>query len=486
MILDVVGLQDVQQFDPLRKQEEFIYHIELNDRAKFIWYCGGFGSGKSFIGSHATIRHAMQNPGGRSLVARNTLVDLKATTMKTFFEVLDRRLILKWNKTENLLTLINGHEIYFWGLDDIEKLKSLEIGWFWIDEVNEVEELKFNILKGRLRNKHHKTRKGIVTSNSEGKNWTYKQFVLGQGLAKAADLDKFWVVKAPSNENTHLPEDYLEVLNSYTGDLYQRYVLASWNVFEGQIFPDFNRAIHVIKPFAIPETWKKIGAIDHGERNPTAFDWCAISPSGDLYFYREYAMSGEGVDMHVRNIHELNAGDNLEYVLIDPSTKSVRGTSGKKVDVEYREEWEKLFGDKMPMRYAQNDVNAGIARMHKYLRLDPDRLHPITKKPGAPRVFIFDTCPILADQWESYKWKKISPTSENDPDEKPRKKDDHNLDGARYIIMSRPDISISSVHRKFTTEREDRKKDPHGQLLPDEALLEHHKKAFKGDFMDID
>ncbi len=30
--------------------------------------------------------------------------------------------------------MINGHEIYFWGLDDIEKLKSLEIGWFWFDE----------------------------------------------------------------------------------------------------------------------------------------------------------------------------------------------------------------------------------------------------------------------------------------------------------------------------------------------------------------
>jgi phage terminase large subunit len=31
--------------------------------------------------------------------------------------------------------MINGHEIYFWGLDDIEKLKSLEIGWFWFDDI---------------------------------------------------------------------------------------------------------------------------------------------------------------------------------------------------------------------------------------------------------------------------------------------------------------------------------------------------------------
>lgn len=447
---------------------------------------GGFGSGKSFIGSQAVVRQAMDNPNGRTLIARQTLVDLKATTLKTFFEVCDPRLIQRYNKSENLITMINGHEIYTWGLDDIEKLKSLEIGMFWIDEVNEVDENTFNVLKGRIRNKHHKKRLGIVTSNSEGKNWTYKQFILGAGLRHKEDLLKYWTIKAPSNENTYLPEDYLDVLNSYTGDLFERYVNASWNVFEGQIFPDFRREIHIIKPFAIPETWKKVGGIDHGERNPTAFNWAAISPSGDIYIYREYSLSGEGVDQHVKNIKKLNDGDKLDYIVIDPSVKSVRGTSGRKIDTEYKEEWKKTFGENMRLRYANNNVNAGIARLHKYFRIDPDRLHPVTKKKGAPRIFYFDTCTISADETENYKWKKVAPTNENDPDEKPRKKDDHNLDVIRYIVMSRPDISQSSVSRKYTTEREDRKKDPHGQLLPSEDdLVNHYKKQYTGDFIDI-
>lgn len=485
-IPNVAGLQEVQLFDPLSKQEHFIWHVEQNDNAKFIWYCGGFGSGKSFIGSQATIRQAMMNPNGRSLVCRQTMVDLKATTMKTFFEVLDPRLILKWNKTESLLTLINGHEIYFWGLDNIEKLKSLEIGFFWIDEVNEVAELTFNVLKGRLRNKHHKKRLGILTSNSEGKNWTYKQFVLGKGIKTAQDLAKYWIIKAPSNENTYLPKDYLEVLNSYTGDLLERYVKASWDVFEGQIFPDFHREIHVIKPFAIPETWKKIGGIDHGERSPSTFVWAAISPSGNIFIYREYSLAGEGVDQHVKNIYELNKKDKLEYIVIDPSVKSVRGTSGRKIDTEYKEEWIKTFGEVMPLRYANNDVNTGIARLHKYFRIDPERIHPSTKKKGAPRIFYFDTCPQAADDTEGYKWKKISPTNENDPEEKPRKKDDHVLDPIRYIVMSRPDIKQASAIRSFTTEKEDRQKDPHGQALDAQTLLEHQKKIFKSDFIDLD
>ena len=471
----------VQQFEPLPKQKLFLYNVEDNEKAKFIWYCGGFGSGKSYIGSQAVIRHAMMNPRGRTLIARQTLVDLKATTLKTFFEVCDPRLIAKYSRTENLITMINGHEIYTWGLDDIEKLKSLEIGFFWIDEVNEVAELTFNVLKGRLRNLHHKTRKGILTSNSEGKNWTYKQFILGKGIKTKEDLNKYWTIKAPSDENTYLPEDYLSVLNSYTGDLYDRYVRASFDVFEGQIFPDFHRLIHVVKPFAIPDTWKRVGGIDHGERNPTTFMWAAISPSGDIYIYREYVLSGEGVDKHVENVYDLNNKDKLEYIVIDPSVKSVRGTSGRKVDTEWKEEWNKVFGSSMPLRYANNDVNAGIARMHKYFRIDPNRFHPITKKQGAPRLFYFDNCTVLADETENYRWKKISPTSENDPEEKPRKKDDHCLDAVRYILMSRPDITQASVRR--TEAKKD--KDPNGQLLPDEKLYNHHKKLFAQDFLDI-
>jgi len=188
---------------------------------------------------------------------------------------------------------------------------------------------------------------------------------------------------------------------------------------------------------------------------------------------------GEFVDKHVVNINELNGEEQLEYVVIDPSVKSVRGGSGRKVDTEYKEEWEKVFKEKMPMRYANNDVNAGIARVHKYLRLDPEREHIGTKVKGAPRVYIFDTLTNLIEELEGYKWKKIIPTNENDPDEAPRKKDDHLVDPLRYIVMSRPDISQGSVASKVDKEKKQDKIDPHKQLL------EHSQKLFPRDFIKL-
>lgn len=458
----------VQNFDPLPKQKVFMYHVFDNPDARFIWYCGGFGSGKTYIGAQTAIRLAMVAPKGRGLIGRHTLVDLKATTMKTFFEVCDPRLIAKWNKSENLLTLINGHEIYFWGLDDIEKLKSLEIGWFWFDEVDEVGVDPFKVAQGRLRNRNQPKRLGFITSNSEGKNWTYKVFIRGETLSSAADLEKYYVVKAPSNENTHLPSDYLETLNSYTGDLYKRYVQASFDVFEGQIFPDFKPTYHVVRPFAIPEAWKRIRCMDWGENNPTTCIWLAIDPDGNIWAYREYVKRHEYSPFHVKQIKKLTGTEKIEYTVMDPSVKGRRGRSGKNIDAEYKE-----LG--MPLQMGNNAVNAGIARIHRYLAIDHERIHPVTKEKGAPRLFIFDTCTVLLDEIESYKFKKRSNDDEN-PLEEPVKKDDHCLDALRYGIMSRPDISLGSVHGQGKW------KPPTMPANVDEELLANAMKSNPQDF----
>lgn len=431
----------VQQFEPLPAQEEFMFDIFYNEQCRFAWYVGGFGSGKTYIGSQVAIRLGMMAPKGRGLVGRKTLVDLKATTMKTFFEVVDPRLIHSFNRSENLMTLINGHEIYFWGLDDIEKLKSLEIGWFWFDEVDEISVEVFKVAQGRLRNKKQPKRLGYITSNSEGKNWTYKLFVRGEtgdgNKLTPEQLNRYWLVRAPSNQNIHLPEDYLDTLNAYTGDMYKRYVLGSFDVFEGQIYPDFKPSVHVVAPFVIPQNWKKIRCMDWGENNPTTCMWLAIDEEGNIWLYKEYYKRKEFTPYHAAEIKRINGDDKIAYTVMDPSVVGRRGTTGKKIDAEYAE-----YG--IRLRMGNNSVDAGIARMHKYLFVDPTRIHPITKTKGSPRFFVFNTCTHFLDEVEGYRRKKVTNVDE-DPSEKPLKKDDHTLDAVRYGIMSRPDITIGRV-----------------------------------------
>ncbi len=485
-IIPQSGLKPVQALDftPLPKQKAFSYAVLEYPKCKFAWYCGGFGSGKSYVGAQIANRLVAQAPYGRGLIARQTQVDLKATTMKTFWEVTDPRSIAKHNKSESLITFKNGHEVYYWGLDDIEKLKSLEIGWFWIDEVNEINDNTFNVLKGRLRHKAQPKRVGYITSNSEGKNWTYNQFIKGKGIAKESDLANYYTFKAPSNENTNLPEDYLDVLNSYTGDLYKRYVNADFNVFEGQIFPDFNPAVHVITPFAIPDDWERRRVLDHGERNPSAMLWWAISPQGDVFFYREYYKAGESVKYHAEQVWELERGEKISYMLHDPSIKSTRGQTGKKIDKEWKYEMKKHY-ELFKMKPAKNDVSAGISRVHRYLQLDMSREHFITRKKGAPRVYFFSTMKESIEEIEKYKWKKISTTSEDDAPEAPRKKDDHAMDCIRYALMDMPDITNGGVSTKKPLQDKLVVSKRDQVLSYDEQYLEQLKKqgAYADDFI---
>jgi hypothetical protein len=47
-------------------------------------------------------------------------------------------------------------------------------------------------------------------------------------------------------------------------------------------------------------------------------------------------------------------------------------------------------------------------------------------------------CPILIDEFRRYRWATPKQKGDDDPAEKPIKKDDHILDAFRYVVMARP------------------------------------------------
>jgi phage terminase large subunit len=111
-------------------------------------------------------------PKNLGIISRSTLVDLKNTTQRTFFEMcellgLEEDVHYKFDRHEQRLKFDNGSEIIFTGLDDIAKIKGMEPGRFYIDEVDEVDPEVFKVFQRRLRNKYTDRRIGFITSNSE-------------------------------------------------------------------------------------------------------------------------------------------------------------------------------------------------------------------------------------------------------------------------------------------------------------------------------
>ena len=60
MNLENKANNDVLVFNPLPKQEIFLDSVVDNPDLKFVWYAGGFGSGKTFVGSHTASRLALR------------------------------------------------------------------------------------------------------------------------------------------------------------------------------------------------------------------------------------------------------------------------------------------------------------------------------------------------------------------------------------------------------------------------------------------
>jgi phage terminase large subunit len=415
---------------PLPKQREFLDAV-LGQQKRYVRYSGGIGSGKTMIGCIAVIHMAVLKQGDY-LIGRQFLPELKSTTYKNFLEICPPELVAEIRVADMEVKLWNVEggksTIYFRGLEDPDKLRSLNLCAVYVDEAAQVSEGAFMLLQGRLRGKHW--RKLIITQNPGGHDWAWKWFVQQNHITDQKIKNLFLNIRAPSTENIHLPEGYVEtMMASWSPERIKREIEGSDDVFAGQIYNEFARHVHVIKPFRIPDDWVRRIGIDHGYRNEAAWAYSAIDPDGDVYIYREYYQK----EKLIKEICEENkklwgANEVFEQARIDPSTRAARGNTGKSDWDTYLEHLPSTF----PLMLANNEVRQGIDRMKSYLKPD---------KRGRPRLFIFDTCENLIDEIGQYRWKE-QPTSQEgraNLKEEPVKHHDHLLDATRYMIMTCPE-----------------------------------------------
>lgn len=417
---------------PTPKQEEFIAST-----AKFSCLSGGFGAGKTLAGCLRGLLLS-QYPGNFGLIGRLTYPELRDTTRRTFFEICpseyyDESAGGQWKPSENYLRLDNGSEIIFRHLDTISEaeLKSLNLGWFYIDQAEEISESVWRILQSRLRLTNVPNRFGFITCNPAPGNWIYHKFKKPQ---EEGQLDKdYHMIDVTTYDNPYLPPDYVPtLLKDYPEEMIKRYIEGRWDVYQDAIYPEFDKQIHVINPFEVPKGWEKIVSLDHGMVNPTGALWGAIDYDGNLFLYDEYYSPGIVSD-HAKEILRKTGDQEISLWLIDPSTTAkTREKDGMTWSViEEYEDYGLYF---VP---ANNEKLAGINRVKEFLKLRNDRRHPQTKQTPAPRIYIMKNCINLIWEFPQYQWRKYRSLAQRNAPEQSVDYNDHLLDALRYMIMSR-------------------------------------------------
>ncbi len=425
---------------PLPKQSIMLKALLSASGPKYIAYIGGIGSGKSLIGCISILTQAVLYPGDY-LIARQFLPELKITTYKTFLEICPPELIAE-HRIADMTIKIKAQggkisNIFFRGLEEPDKHRSLNLSGWYVDEGNQCSEAAFMLLQGRLRGAG--LRKGFITSNSGGHDWLYRWFSKKDHLTTEAAKKNYLLITAPSTENKHLPEGYVQsLMESWSQDRIDREIYASFDAFEGMVYHEFRRDIHVVKPFRIPDTWERHIRFDHGYRNPAAALCSAISPDGEVYVYRElyekewliHELLNGDRKTKKEGLVERCRGEKFLTAKIDPSTRARRGTTGASDYDEYVKHWPEAWP---ALQMAKNDVQVGIDRVKSYLKVSP--------KNNKPLLYIFENCNNLLEELTTYRYPELKPnqTGKKAENENPMKVDDHALDALRYMIVDLPE-----------------------------------------------
>lgn len=281
-------------YQPINQtQENFV-----KSQASRILYSGAFGAGKSVALCTKALKLSLDYPKNFGLICRKVRATLTQTTLKTFLElVCPKELIADYNKTEGLITLTNGSQVLFGGLDDPLKLGSLNLGFAGIDEAIETNEEDWKMLEGRLRLPNVPHQIFGATNPGPPVHYLYKMFFQDK---------RGEVYQASSLENPELPADYLARLKEFEGTYYERYVLGRWVGMEGLVYSAFNEKVCLIPRFGIPKTWLIYSGHDFGLSNPAALFYAQDPQTGNFYLFQEYVPgSGFGIYDHVQRFKDI-------------------------------------------------------------------------------------------------------------------------------------------------------------------------------------
>ena len=233
-----------------QKQHEFIL-----DNSKYLALTSGLGGGKSFI-LYLTfiLNEVVKYPKALHCVAALSNQQLKTVSIpyiRMFLDMFKLPHIL--NKSDMTIMIKNKYNttIHLRSEEVSERVRSVEYGSLYIEELSYWDKDNFMTFLGRLRDKNGSMRlRTVFTPN--GLNWCYNFWI-------SENIEDRKIIYTSTYANKHLPAEYIKMLeDSYDSNLQKQELQGLF--FESnnsQVYYMFDRQKHVIEVTqeTLPVTW---------------------------------------------------------------------------------------------------------------------------------------------------------------------------------------------------------------------------------------
>ena len=426
----------MMDYTPLQHQEAF--HAS---NAQYRMLIGGFASGKTTAACAELAIHALNTPNGRSLITAPTLTQVREAVIPELLKFLPPWFVENYTKNPTpRFSLTNGHEILVFSSIDQEKLRSLNLTAFYIEEASGVKYEIFDQLMTRLRHaagilRDREGREigykymGIVSTNPED-GWIKDKFLLiSSKIGGSPSIDTtiyenlkskkanrhFHTFISSTRDNTFIGKQYIERVTAGKSEKWiRKYIDCFLDVQEGAVYPEFSK--YLVEPFAIPDNWPRIGGFDPGFNDPTAMCIGAIDPkTGDTYIYVDYYVPEQPVSYHAKHITPFVKGyEFLYHIQADPSVEK-RNERDLQSYKDYFYSLTKIY-----LEPANNDILYGIEKVRDYFY--------------SGKLHVFNSCENMKMESQLY----VYPDDGRLNNDKPVDKYNHLMDALRYMIAKLP------------------------------------------------
>jgi len=467
--IDVFGLLG---YTPTPKQAEFHAATEFD-----VLYGGAAGGGKTRALLMEAVRACIRYPGIKVAAFRRSYPELEESLLDELAGCNYAEAVgggpLRYNASKHDQRFANGSIIrfrYAETVKDATRRQGSEIQLLIVDERTQVPAEVTEYLTTRVRSGQGRVPAiGVRSGTNPGG--------IGHSAAKVRYIEatehgrhviadplrphrQIRFIPAKVSDNPHLNVEYEADLFAIANDALRKALKdGDWDTFVGQFFTEWRRDRHVVRPFALPETWFRYAGVDYGYAAPWAVLWAAQDPDGRVWVYREIYETGVGEATQARRILA------AEGALTEAGQLSRHPHETPRARLADPSMWAKT-GDANPIATtyatqgcalvaADNDRIGGWQRVHSYLAEGPAcALHRALRWETCPLLHVFDTCPNLIRTLPALPHDTVR-VEDVDTDA-----EDHISDGLRYLLKFLPLPMVGRERRPVPT-------------TPDEKFWDH-------------